>query len=319
MLLHHSEEPPALSPALLHPQLGPAPSLAVGDSFYWNGVKPGTNQSWVKQWAERYGVFEQGSPLYNVPFLSVMGNHDYGNTDKWATCPHRKTGAKVVGGQAYASTQFNADKNPERPGFTTNFWLPDYNYHYSLPAASLELIAVDMNMMGMESDYPWGIGGDSTGHEECFASCGGWKAVRDFLYKVGKSGEELLVERAKRSSATTVVIINHYPTQGRRLKTLFEVAQMTFRRSAPGQQVRLSKVLTTYGHTHHQACHGKNEEGECDVVMSGGGGGCCKGDIPYTRPGFSAVHLKDDGGFTTDVEGVEVSLDQSGRGASCRW
>lgn len=53
----------------------------VGDSFYWNGVAPGTDESWRKQWAELYGVLDPASPLHGVPFLSVMGNHDYGARD----------------------------------------------------------------------------------------------------------------------------------------------------------------------------------------------------------------------------------------------
>jgi len=279
----------------------------VGDSFYWSGVKPSTNESWRKQWAERYGVLDKNSALHGVPFLSVMGNHDYGNTDKWAACPHRRPRA-VVGGQGYASTQFNSDKNPEKPEFARHYWLPDYNYHYSIPELDLELIAVDQNMNGMESNYPWGIGGSAKGHEESFHACGGWEEVRDFLFKVGKSGEELLVDRARHSAASTVVIINHYLTQGARLKLLFEAAQ---RELQPSQMP--AKVLSAYGHVHGQACHGRNVEGECDVILSGGGGGCCKDDLK--DPGFTAIHLRDNGGFVTNVDGIDVRI---ARG-NCSW
>ena len=81
-----------------------------------------------------------------------------------------------------------------------------------------------------------------------------------------------------------------------------------------------ARVLSTYGHTHSQACHGRNAEGECDIVMSGGGGGCCAGDLPGSRAGFSAVRLKDDGGFIADVEGVHVSIANWQNGAdACKW
>ena len=57
----------------------------VGDNFYWNGVDP--KISWELMWAKPYRTNDPSSALYQTPWLAVMGNPDYGNTDPHAFCP----------------------------------------------------------------------------------------------------------------------------------------------------------------------------------------------------------------------------------------
>ena len=96
----------------------------VGDSFYFTGNDGGA--SWRRRRGRRVRPRRPGvAAVRGVPFLSVMGNHDYGNTDPYALCPHKRPKA-TVGGQPYGSNQFNADKNPSRPAWTSRFWLPEY-------------------------------------------------------------------------------------------------------------------------------------------------------------------------------------------------
>lgn len=75
--------------------------------------------------------------VFNVIFR--YGNHDFGNNDPHAFCPHLYP-RKMVHGQPYSSHQLNRDKFPDRPQFTDKYWLPDYNYHYEIPEADLEVI-----------------------------------------------------------------------------------------------------------------------------------------------------------------------------------
>ncbi len=136
----------------------------VGDNFYWTGQPGG---SWDQQWADVYGTADPSSPLHDVPFLAVMGNHDYGDSDPYAACPWAQPFA-TVGNQSYASHQMNSDKNPARPSSSASFYLPDYSYHYSIPELALELIAVDQNAVDIG-----GLGGDASGHQKTFELCGG--------------------------------------------------------------------------------------------------------------------------------------------------
>lgn len=274
---------------------------STGDNFYWTGVSA---VSWDAQWSLPYGSNDPSSPLYRVPWLAVLGNHDFGDTDTYAFCPHVKA-AHRINGQAYAGKQFNFDRNPGRPNNTRHFWLPDFNYHYLVPEADLEVIAIDTNANAVDI-----LGGDARGHRRSFVACGqgdmarGRRVVSDFLRSVADAGRGLLLQRARLGTARTVVILQHYP--GTCLREVFEAALPPSRRSSV-------RVLCAYGHTHNQTCHGYDAEGNCETVLSGGGGGCCPPQVEFA--GFAAVHLTDGGGFRTEIESPSVRLPAG----SCSW
>ena len=102
------------------------------------------------------------------------------------------------------------------------------------------------------------------------------------------------------------MIIQHYPSEGARLKSAFEGA-------LGGKSV---SVLSAYGHTHNQVCQGTNAAGQCDLIMTGGGGGCCEGDLKVNYAGFTAVALQEDGSFTSDLESSAVRMEHTGQ---CAW
>jgi len=259
---------------------------SVGDNFYWSGITPG---AWETSWAEPYGTNHPDSPLFNVPWLSVLGNHDYGNSDAYAFCPSAQgVPLASVAGQSYGHGQFNADKNPERPANTRHYWMPDYNYHYEIPEASLEVIALDTNYLDIDN-----LGGDARGNAAAFNMCGGIDSVRSFMSDVAMAGQDLLRERARLGTAKTVLIIQHYP--GACQRDVFEAALPA------GREVN---ILCSYGHVHSQACEGRDVQGNCDTILSGGGGGCCFPEV--SQAGFAAVHLTDDGGFESVVDTPEV-------------
>eukprot|EP00440_Ansanella_granifera_P071729 gb/GFBE01077842.1/.p1 GENE.gb/GFBE01077842.1/~~gb/GFBE01077842.1/.p1 ORF type:complete len:402 (+),score=54.84 gb/GFBE01077842.1/:1-1206(+) len=268
---------------------------SAGDNFYWSGVKA---SAWEQSWSRPYGTNDPASPLYKIPWLAVLGNHDFGNDDPHAACPAAQGLAMAsVEGQAYGSRQFNADKNPTRPEYTGHYWLPDYNYHYEIPEADLEVIAIDTNAHGIGE-----LGGNEAGHRASFAACGGRWNVERFMNEVAEAGRDLLRQRARHGSAKTVLILQHYP--GLCQRDIFEAELPA------GRQV---KVLCAYGHAHWQQCDGRDISGNCNMVLTGGGGGCCAPQVSHA--GFAAVSLTDDGGFRTDVESDQVTLPYG----TCAW
>jgi len=252
---------------------------SVGDNFYSSGVKDAAH--WESQWSNVYGTNDPNRPLYNIPWLSVMGNHDHGNDDPYCACGR---GCK----------QFNS--NGARPSGTEKYWMPDYYYNYVVPGVDLEVIALDTN--GLDAG---GLGGDGCGGGASLTCqvCGGLGNIQSFLSGRKSAGESFLDERARASTAKTALIMQHYDgTTGRDYKNRFESAQQ-----AVGNQK--TAILSAYGHAHDQQCQGSGANG-CDVILTGGGGGWRGGDYF----GFTAVHLKDDGGFETVLETSEVRFPQ---------
>jgi hypothetical protein len=177
--------------------------------------------------------------------------------------------------------------------------MPDYNFHYEIPEVGVEVVGVDTN-----GDHIDDLNGN--GHSQpVFDACGGKGNVAGFLGLIKRSGDEVLKCRAEKGSASTVLVMQHYPANK-------DAAKGTFEGALGGRQVN---VLTAYGHTHEQKCEGSNNQGQCNVIMTGSGGGCCDSDLPHSHAGFTAIHLTSDGGFTSDVESGDVRLPQG----SCTW
>merc|ERR1711971_460810 len=214
---------------------------AVGDNFYSTGVEDDAH--WAEQWGNVYGTNDGGSPLYDIPWLAVMGNHDLGNADPTCACGE---GCK----------QFNG---PHRPPGTDKFWMPDYNWTYFIPGVDLEIIGLETNAIDVG-----GIGGNGAqgGGVATFQRCGGQGNVQNFLNGRKTAAEEHLDERARASSAKTVLIMQHYNGD------LGATYKQRFEQNNGGK----ARVLSAYGHAHDQVCM-HSEANVCDDILTGGGGG----------------------------------------------
>lgn len=259
---------------------------AVGDNFYDTGMK--STSDWKAFWGDVYGTNDPKSPLYGIPWMGILGNHDIGDGDPWAACPDKSPNPFAVkNGQKYAMKQFNSDKNPSRPAWTNGkYWQPDYNWHYLIKEAGLEVIGVDTNVFDVNGV---GGGGASAGGKQVWKNCGG--APRSFLEKIKASGFELIRQRAAKSPAKTVLIIQHYNG------AMASDVKSEFEKLNGGK----AQVLSAYGHAHEQKCE-RGPESKCQLILTGGGGGW--GGPSY---GFTAVHLTDDGGYTTKINSNRVS------------
>jgi hypothetical protein len=268
--------------------------LTVGDNFYWYGVTP---DKWNSVWGSVYGTNDPSSPLYGIPWLGSLGNHDFGDEDPYAFCPDASPLATFEG-QNYGCQQFNRDRNPTRPNGTELFWLPDYNYHYEIPEADVEFILIDKNRWYMMEINNWG-------QHDAWRKCGGKSEVHGFLARIEEESERLLKRRGAEGTASTTVILQHYPEFAHSARQAFlDGLKESGRKSGSSQEWRRSHTLSAYGHEHDQICTGYDDEGKCNMVLTGGGGGCCLADYG----GFTAVHLTDDGGFDLDIESPSVRI-----------
>jgi hypothetical protein len=252
---------------------------SLGDNFYYTGLK--NEGSWKSVWSDVYGVNDPGSALHDVPWLSVMGNHDLGNDGASCAC-------------GSGCNQFNGG---HRPSGTDKFWMPDYNWNVFIPGVDLEVIGIDTNSLDAH-----GLGGDGchNGAKQVCQQCG--SHYESFLHGKMHEGFDLIDKQARSTQAKTALILQHYDDYThyhgtpitRYVKERFEKAN--------GHK---AKVISAYGHRHEQRCQMGNS-GKCDMILSGGGGGY-QGGAYY---GFVAVHLTDDGGFTTLIDSSEVRFSQ---------
>lgn len=248
--------------------------LSAGDNFYYTGLKKSSMEyQFQHQWKNVYGS------LTDVPWLGVYGNHDYGNSDPGCAC-------------GKGCNQFNS---AGRPAGMENYWIPDYYWHYLIPEIKLEVVGLDTSAVDANN---LGGGGCKQGADETCKTCGGISNVKKFLSGKQSAGEQYMDMRARETSATTVAILQHYPYENipQKYKSRFEE-----------NNGHKAKVLSAYGHTHHQDC-----TDSCEVILTGGGGGY----IDYGEYlGFTAIHLTDDGGFKTVMQTPETRFPRS----QCHW
>jgi hypothetical protein len=201
--------------------------------------------------------------LSDVPWFAAMGNHDFGDSDLYATCPD-KAPRVHIGGQAYASNQLDAEKGGYRPSFgnTSNYHMPDFNYRVTIDALNFELLAVDQNYGDVS-----GIGGNPSTHKLVDATCGGGDtALGERLMAIGHSGEELLAVSAATgakdpSQTRNVLVIQHYQNVCATLKAKFSGSV------PPGENV---DFRCAFGHVHNTTCESGTDE-DCEFSMTGSG------------------------------------------------
>jgi hypothetical protein len=256
---------------------GTAPVLvaSVGDNFYAAGME--SNADWTNMWSSVYGPNDTTSGLHNVPWYSVLGNHDMGNDDATCAC----------------GTCKQMDSYPGRPEEASLYNMPDYNWYKAFPSAGLEVIGVESNTYDDNNlgGNGWG-GGSSKVPEACGMTV---DQVKQFLRSKYEQGLALVKERARKTTARTVLIIQHYPKYSNIPQELVAAFKENNNNNAT--------IISAYGHDHNQRCE-EGPESRCEHILSGGGGGYG----PAGLFGFVAVHLDGMGGYSTKITDPDVTV-----------
>merc|ERR1711879_693815 len=88
--------------------------------------------------------------------------------------------------------------------------------------------------------------------------------VKSFLRSKYEQGLALVKERARKTSARTVLIIQHYPKS-------FNIPQELVAAFKENNNNNAT-IISAYGHDHNQKCE-EGPESRCEHILSGGGGG----------------------------------------------
>eukprot|EP01084_Bolivina_argentea_P286815 492070_1 len=263
--------------------------ISLGDNFYFKGQNC---QYWQRRWKDVY------KELTNYPWLSVFGNHDFGNNDYGAICgwinPKYIHPNTSIG---YNANQLNTDKGGCNP---SNYYIPDFGYYYTINELSFELIVLDTNIV----NCPCGIGGG--GYDKVMKHCGGENVMCSSLSQIHQASYFMMIDRADTSNNTNFLISQHYHSWvPRKLLKDFKI-----------RRNNSDRISCIYGHKHEQRCEqfvdGNVADNICELILTGGGGGCCGFDPENWLRGFYVI------GFDDDKNMIQPMSMNDNR-ISCKW
>eukprot|EP00434_Breviolum_minutum_P020141 symbB.v1.2.017761.t1/scaffold1355.1/size123688/3 len=173
--------------------------LSVGDNFYLRGVMDESDLNW------RY-MFEEVYPheSLQVPWLNVLGNHDYGG--------HECDGCLFEGGTGGCSDgqiAYDNEKTWEFPAAKKKRWVMPNRYYkksFKYEDFSIDVFAIDSNFVNSQSLCH----GQSmiTAEKVCNA-----KQCEDFHRKLYQTQLQWLKEELPKSTATWKWVMGHHPCE----------------------------------------------------------------------------------------------------------
>jgi len=161
----------------------------VGDSFKDSGVLDRDDEKWDKAW--RWIYSEQ---LRSVPWYSVYGNHDY-RSDPCACADVEAECAQV-----------NYDEQN-----LEYFQMPGTSYFRAFPEMAIEIVGLDLNNFCDASPETPGRGPGDLAFGECARSGCVAKCVSVIRNRTLEA-LELFFNRNSESTAKSLVVFSHYPT-----------------------------------------------------------------------------------------------------------
>ncbi|TYZ60221.1 hypothetical protein PybrP1_000563, partial [[Pythium] brassicae (nom. inval.)] len=275
----------------------PKAVLSHGDNFYWSGINGATDAKY--RFTQTFENKFVGENLKNIPWVNVLGNHDYGGSS--FVCSSNGEMAKCNSkAELLAAIDNKFDWQAKYKSEFGNRWvLEDHFYVYSIKDAasgvSIDIFNVDTNdadthgalqiccqcygyadgdddeCNNISPGKPYCTGGDLDAYNACFAKFTAW----------GDDSRKQLAAKVKASTATWKIVnshyspYNHYAPAG--MKTWFDILK--------GSGVH----LWMNGHTHGEK-HDYSESLGVHFVENGAGGGIIK-ESASGIPGYAAEYM----------------------------
>ncbi|KAJ0404439.1 hypothetical protein ATCC90586_003073 [Pythium insidiosum] len=299
----------------------PAVVIGHGDNFYWTGINGPKDQAYRFQltFEERHG--EQN--MLDVPFINVMGNHDYGggsyicmdSNEELVEC---KSSTELI---AALKKKFDLQSTYKSPN-NDRWIIKDHYYKYSVEKDGISMDIFNLEMNDADSHgadqiccqcygYSWGndtiCKGATRGHKMC---CGGdtgmYDACMDQFKQWADDSRTQLIKDVKASKATWKIVNSHYNPYGHY--------------GEPGAKKWIDALkeaedvhVWIAGHTHGE----KHDYGTFNVhfIENGAGGGIqsesASGIPPSMKDSVSNIWtaggLGDDGGNTYGFFSIQAS------------
>lgn len=242
--------------------------LNVGDNFYWGGIKgvcgdPPFTADPSKQWNNTFEWVYDGS-LAAIPWLGVLGNHDYGGykfTSKWEENIGYSWGGGATNTRRWVTPALYWGQRVHYPGFAVDYlfvdtnpteaWLPGLNDDHNICSKAHNEVDDSCGAQGPTSlaachNWFWGM----------------WDTQWVWLHK--RLGQSL--------HSRWQIAVTHFPPK-------WFKSQWNCLADKYGIDLHIS------GHVHHQRILAPGDKmndihGPTCTIVSGGGGGITSEGIP---------------------------------------
>ncbi|ETK95130.1 hypothetical protein L915_01917, partial [Phytophthora nicotianae] len=296
----------------------PKAVLGHGDSFYWTGID--SLESRDSRFQTTYESRYNGDNIKNVPWVNVMGNHDYGGAnyvcnvgDQLVQC---NSTAEMLQG---LENKFRYQADYTSPN--DNRWALDDRFYVrriedAATGVSIDIFNIDMNdadiagshgvccqCYGYAKDDNGGCGSIARGDKHC---CGGDNDMYDTcmakFVQWAEDSRMQLTKQAKASTATWKIVNSHFSP----IQHYKEDGMHKWLNALNGTGIH----AFIYGHTHGEK-HDYSDSLRIHFVENGAGGGTKK-EFASTIPSFATQYVKKEWAYTGDEYGffsVEGSKD----------
>ncbi|GMF30031.1 unnamed protein product [Phytophthora lilii] len=294
----------------------PKAILGHGDNFYWTGInsEEGRDSRFTTTFEKKF----DGENIANIPFVNVVGNHDYGGGS--FICSDGDENAKCSSADDLVAALENKFKwQQEYTSPNDNRWvLKDHFYVYSIEdedsGISIDIFNVDSgdadvhaalqvccqcfaysegddeSCEGVARGHEFCAGGDTDMYDACFAKFTEWS----------DDSRKQLAEKVATSTATWKIVNSHYSPSVHYdetgMKEWFDILE--------GSGIH----AWVYGHTHGEK-HDYSESLGVHFVENGAGGGIQKESASGLTT-FAAEYVSNIWTYTGDEYGF-FSLEAS--------
>jgi len=275
--------------------------LNVGDNFYWGGIAKTCGHPMNQiHWATRHqfkSIFEdvyRGPGIDGKPWLSVLGNHDWGG--RMFTAGWDQQIAYTWASDRWTMPAAYWHQRVQFPGYAADIYMVDTNHH----DAKAPYQDKATNICG-SSFNPKGASCSSAGGPSSVETC------RDWFQSLWKEEQTWLEKKLASSDAAWQMIVTHFPCDksSRYWRKLHD-------------QYGLDLLVT--GHRHDQELYkaGSVYLGGLTCFVTGGGGGITSEESPLKgRPSHYWQHVNAQYGFydmTIRKESIKIeSIDHRGQ------
>jgi len=239
--------------------------LNVGDNFYYGGIDMDCNAPPGSAWGKAKADFSSGwqgiyGELANKPWLSTLGNHDYGGWQFNMGWP-QQIGYSFVNHNWVMPARYYS-KKVQHPSFLAEYFFIDSNVYDALDPT----IEPEHNICSQQHN---------PGGAQCTANGGmaNMWACKDWFWGSYKAQKHWLEEKIAASKADWKIVVTHFPCgyDGSWYRGLYENHGLDLLVTGHRHQQELWWPGTTSQYV--RDFMNKNDLGDLTCFVSGGGGG----------------------------------------------